>query len=61
MKRLEEIVNTLESNNTSLDESISLYEEGLKISKHLSSQLKTFEKQLESIDSDVKKEAENDF
>ena len=33
LKKLQEIVEKIESNDISLDESISLYEEGLKLSK----------------------------
>lgn len=52
MKRLDEIVSLLEGDNVDLDDSITLYEEGLKISKNLSKQLETFEKKLEDIDSE---------
>ncbi|MEG0855023.1 MAG: exodeoxyribonuclease VII small subunit [Terrisporobacter sp.] len=33
-EKLEEILRKLESKNTSLDESLSLYEEGIKLFKH---------------------------
>ena len=33
-EKLEEILMKLESKNTSLDESLSLYEEGIKLFKH---------------------------
>ncbi len=52
MKRLDEIVSLLEGDNVDLDDSITLYEEGLKISKNLSKQLEAFEKKLEDIDSE---------
>ena len=43
MQRLEEIVNLLERNQCTLDESIALFEEGLKLSQDLSVQLKSYE------------------
>lgn len=36
LKRLEEIANLLENNNTTLDESMALFEEGIKLSKKCS-------------------------
>lgn len=38
--RLEEILNKLETNNASLDESLELYEEGIKLYKICNSLLK---------------------
>lgn len=43
MKKLEQIVNALESGQTSLDESLSLYEEGLKLVKLCEAKLKDVE------------------
>lgn len=43
MKRLDEIVSALEKNECTLDESIQLFEEGLKLSQTLSEQLKGYE------------------
>jgi exodeoxyribonuclease VII small subunit len=43
MDRLDEIVELLEGNEQSLDETISLFEEGLKLVKSCDSQLKKFE------------------
>ncbi|MBR5290142.1 MAG: exodeoxyribonuclease VII small subunit [Erysipelotrichaceae bacterium] len=43
MQRLDEIVNLLEKNQCTLDESIALFEEGLKLSQDLSVQLKSYE------------------
>ncbi len=43
MKKLEQIVNALESGQTSLDESLSLYEEGLKLVKSCEAKLKDVE------------------
>ncbi len=52
MKRLEEITGILEEGKTDIDESIKLYEEGLKISKALKAQLKEFEARIEDIRKD---------
>lgn len=49
MQRLEEIVSLLDSDKTSLDDSIKLYEEGLGLSKDLENQLKTFQEKIENI------------
>ena len=43
MQRLDGIVNLLERNQCTLDESIALFEEGLKLSQDLSVQLKSYE------------------
>ena len=52
MKRLEEIVGKLEAGETDMDESISLYEEGLELSRKLKKQLQNFEKKIEEINKD---------
>ena len=52
MNRLNEIVDLLEKGEVSLDESIKLYEEGLKLSKSLKEELKTFEDKLNEINKD---------
>ena len=46
MKMLQQIVEKLEANDVELDESIKLYEEGLKLSKTLKDQLSAFEKKI---------------
>ena len=46
MKRLDEIAALLEKNQCTLDESIALFEEGLKLSKSLSTQLKGYEEKV---------------
>lgn len=46
MQRLDEIVNLLERNQCTLDESIALFEEGLKLSQQLSAQLKSYEEKV---------------
>ena len=43
MKRLEEIVNALENNTVSLDDSLKLFEEGIKLSKFCETELKNIE------------------
>jgi len=49
MKRLEEIVGTLESGNSSLDESIKLYEEGMTLAKSCMAQLNEAKLKLKKI------------
>lgn len=49
MKRLQEIVELLDDENTDLDKSIELYKEGLTLSKDLKKQLNGYEKQIEEI------------
>ena len=43
MKRLEEIVSNLESGSVSLDDSLKLFEEGIKLSKFCETELKNIE------------------
>ena len=52
MKQLQEIVDKLERNDVDLDESIRLYEEGLKLSKSLKDQLAVFEEKIAQIAKD---------
>ena len=49
MNRLSEIVEKLDDENVDLDESIKLYEEGLKLSKELEEQLEGFKEKIDSI------------
>lgn len=49
MKRLENIVSELENENTDLDTSLSLYEEGLELSKKLKDELGKFQKKIEEL------------
>ena len=49
MKKLASIVEKLEDESIDLDESIKLYEEGLKLSKELKEQLQSFEDKINSI------------
>ncbi|WP_297236680.1 exodeoxyribonuclease VII small subunit [uncultured Faecalicoccus sp.] len=49
MKRLDEIVNLLNSNDLDLEEAMDLFEEGLKLSKQCSKQLKDFENRMDQL------------
>lgn len=57
LKRLQEISEQLESDETGLEKSIELYEEGVKLSKFCYSVLKDAELKV----TELKKEIENDF
>lgn len=56
MKKLQEIVEKLERNDVELDESIALYEEGLKLSKSLKDQLSVFESKIAALNEGEKNE-----
>jgi exodeoxyribonuclease VII small subunit len=49
MKRLNEIVVALEKNQSSLEESITLFEEGLALVKECDLQLKSFEQKVQEL------------
>ncbi len=49
MQRLEEIVNLLERNDQPLDETIKMFEEGLKLVKSCDNSLKQFETKVNEI------------
>ncbi|MBP3868567.1 MAG: exodeoxyribonuclease VII small subunit [Solobacterium sp.] len=49
MDRLDEIVTLLEENEQPLDETIGLFEEGLKLIKSCDDQLKVFEQKVEEL------------
>lgn len=49
MKRLNEIVVALEKNESSLEESITLFEEGLNLVKECDQQLKSFEQKVQEL------------
>ena len=53
MKRLEEIVKTLEGGTLSLDQSLAIYEEGVNISKECIEQLSKAEVRLKSLLKDI--------
>ena len=52
MKRLQEIVDLLDSSDIELDKSISLYKEGLELSKELKEQLSAYEEKIEELKKD---------
>ena len=52
LNNLQRIVSKLEDEKTSLDDSIALYEEGLKLSKLCSEKLETARLRIEQIDKD---------
>ncbi len=49
MQRLQEIVDLLDSSDIELDKSISLYKEGLELSKELKEQLSAYEEKIEEL------------
>lgn len=49
MDRLEEITNALNSSSLELEKAMDLFEEGLKLSKQCSNQLKEFEKRVDQL------------
>ncbi len=49
MKRLQEIVETLERNEESLENSLKLFEEGLNLTKLCESQLKHYEEKADAL------------
>ena len=52
MQRLQEIVDLLDSSDIELDKSISLYKEGLELSKDLKEQLSAYEEKIEELKKD---------
>lgn len=58
MQKLQEIVEKLEKGDVELDESINLYEEGLKLSKELKKQLSDFESRINELNE--KEEGQNE-
>ena len=52
MNRLHEIVDLLDSSDIELDKSISLYKEGLELSKELKEQLSAYEEKIEELKKD---------
>ena len=57
-KRLEKILEMLESDDCTLDETISLYEEGLKLTKICYDKLNTAELRIKEINKNLKGELE---
>ena len=56
MDRLQEIVDLLEDGEVTLDNSLKLYEEGLKLAKVLKDQLTNFEKTINEIEKENNEE-----
>lgn len=56
MQRLEEIVNLLESGKVDLDDSLKLFEEGLKLTKELDAKLKVYEKKIDDLTKEDKED-----
>ena len=53
LKRLEEIVEQLERGDTSLENSITLYEEGVQISRECAEKLKTAELKIKKLSQEI--------
>ncbi len=53
MKRLEEITNTIQKNDCSIDEGLKLYQEGLELAKFCDNKLKSFSEKLNEITAQV--------
>jgi exodeoxyribonuclease VII small subunit len=53
LKRLEEIVETLERGDTSLDDAVLLYEEGVQISKGCAKKLKAAELKIKKLSKEI--------
>ncbi|MGA1840509.1 MAG: exodeoxyribonuclease VII small subunit [bacterium] len=56
LKQLEEIVNKLESGDLGLEDSLELFEEGIKLSRFCSKKLELAEKKIEMLTKDEKGE-----
>ena len=56
MDRLENIVNELENENTDLDTSLQLYEEGLDLSKNLKEELEKFQQKIDELNNGAENE-----
>ncbi len=59
MKRLEEIAAKLRNSETSLDDSITLFEEGVRLTKKLDSQLSKTERKVEILLGDAGDDGDN--
>ena len=53
LKRLEEIVESLERGDTSLDDAVNLYEEGVQISKGCADKLKAAELKIKKLSKEI--------
>ena len=56
IERLEEIIKLLETGNVALDESVSLYEEGLKLAKKCTDELNNAKQKVIEIDEYLKEQ-----
>ena len=56
LKRLEEIVNSLESGDVPLDDAVELYEEGIRISKECAEKLKSAELKIKKLSKGVEEQ-----
>ena len=61
IKKLEKVADTLSKGESSLDESLSLYKEGLDLVKNCYADLNTLEKEIKVITSENGKLSEKDF
>ncbi|MGN1298390.1 MAG: exodeoxyribonuclease VII small subunit [Candidatus Scatovivens sp.] len=61
IKKLEDITEKLEKDNLNLDESIELFEDGMKISKKCNEKLEKSEKKISILLNDGKEIKEEDF
>ena len=61
LKKLEEIVDKLESGNIGLEESVKLYEDGMRIKKICDKKLKDIEMQIKKIKIEDDKVIKKDF
>ena len=61
LKKLEEIVDKLESGNIGLEESVKLYEDGMRIKKICDKKLKDIEMQIKKIKIEDSKISKEDF
>lgn len=59
MTRLSEIVQTLERGEASLDDSIGLFEEGMKLSKYCSAVLEQAEQKVHFLQGEIENEQNN--
>jgi len=59
LKKLEDIVAKLESDEITLDESIQLYEEGIKLSRYCTKRLEEAEQRIEKVNFDQRQSSNN--
>lgn len=59
LKKLEDIVAKLESDEITLDKSIQLYEEGIKLSRYCTKKLEEAEQRIEKVNIDQRQSSNN--